>query len=133
MKIGINSRIIQNVNTGIPYFVRGLYQYLQDNDKKDTFFFFQTENKNVIGTTKTIRTWNNLLGVFLFDNFLVSKLLKQERIDIFHGPANILPFFKRKNTKYVVTIHDLSSLIFKEHHSALFNIYYKYAVKRTLF
>ena len=132
MKIGVNSRIYQNENTGIPYFIECLYKKILEIDQSNNYIFFQTRRNKTISKTKVINLPNNNLGTFLFDNFLINKLINEERIDIFHGPAYILPFIKEKNVKYVLTIHDLSFLMFKKNESLFFNMYYKYAVPRSL-
>ena len=132
MKIGVNSRIFQNGETGIPYYIRHLYKNLTDIDQKNEYQFFQISSKKTLGETKTINTPSNNLGNVLFDSLLVDRLINSERIDIFHGPSHILPIVQRKKTKYVVTIHDLSFIIFPDQNSKLFNTYYKKAVGNSL-
>jgi len=132
MKIGINSRIYQQSSTGIPYYIKCLYNKLSENQDKFSFIFFQTSLNKKIGDTKIIKGPNTGLFGALFDLFFINCLIKKERVDIFHGPSNILPFFKIKGIKYIVTIHDLSFLVFPKNHSLFFNLYYKYGIKRSL-
>jgi glycosyltransferase involved in cell wall biosynthesis len=132
MRIGINSRIYQNANTGIPNFIKNLYSTIQTIDKKDNFIFFQSQKDKKLGDTKITKTFNNSIGSVLFDLFFVNKLIKSEKINVYHGPSHILPFFKVKNVKYVVTIHDLSFLIFPNSNPKLFYLYYKIIVKLSL-
>ncbi|OGK20798.1 hypothetical protein A3C98_02660 [Candidatus Roizmanbacteria bacterium RIFCSPHIGHO2_02_FULL_37_15] len=119
MKIGVNARVLQNVKTGIPYFVKQLYSELVKIDKENQYIFFQPKK-------------NSLLHSFLFDNFSINWKIEKSRVDIFHGPANLLPIFKRSGIKYIVTVHDLSFLIYPSYQSAIFNLYYKYFVGRSL-
>jgi len=132
MKIGVNSRIYQQSNTGIPYYIRCLYDNLLGNAGNLSFVFFQTSFNKKIGNTKILKLKNIGFLSVLFDLFFVNFLIKREKINIFHGPANILPFFKVRGVKYILTVHDLSFLIFPNNHSFLFNIYYRYAVARSL-
>lgn len=132
MKIGINSRLYQNNETGIPYFIKCLYQTLLKKNSNNKYGFFQTNTKKTLGATKTYPVPNNILGLFLFDGFFSNKLAVQEKVNIFHGPSNVLPLFKKNGIKYVVTIHDLSFLIFPEHELKLFNIYYRFIIRRAL-
>jgi len=132
MKIGVNSRIFQNGETGIPYFIRHLYAHLAETDKKNEYIFYQTDNKKKLGITKTVSAPNNILGNALFDNFLAYRMIARDKVDIFHGAAHILPIIKRKHTKYVVTIHDLSFLVFPEQYSRIFTWYYREAVRQSL-
>jgi glycosyltransferase involved in cell wall biosynthesis len=132
IKVGINSRIYQQTGTGIPYFIKCLYEKLIEDKTYLSFIFFQTNLSKSIGVTKLFKSPNNGLFAALFDLFLVIFLIKKEKIDIFHGPSSILPFFRVKGVKYILTIHDLSFLIFPENHSVFFKIYYKYGIKRSL-
>jgi len=132
MKIGVNSRIYQNSKTGIPNFIECLYKKILEVDKKNQYVFFQTDDTKKIGLTKKVKLPNSLFGIFLFDNFLINQLIESEKINVFHGPANILPFFRKKKVKYLLTVHDLSFLLFPQNYSRLFNLYYKYFVERSL-
>lgn len=132
MKIGINSRIYQNINTGIPFFIKNLYGNLLKRDSKNEYIFFQTRLNKKLGKTKKIGLPSNMIGTALFDLFFVSYLIKKENIDIFHSPSNTLPFFKSKNIKYILTIHDLSFLVFSGYQDFIFNVYYKWAIGRSL-
>lgn len=132
MKIGVNSRVYQNSETGIPYFIKCLYVTLIKKHREIEYVFFQTNTKKVLGITRTHLVPNTGLGSFLFDGLFVNRLAFQEGVAIFHGPSNVLPLFKRKGIKYIVTIHDLSFLIFPDQYSKIFNIYYRFVIKRTL-
>lgn len=132
LKVGINSRIYQQSKTGIPYYIECLYRQLIGESRDLSYVFFQTSLNKNIGVTRVIKGSNTGLFAAVFDMYLVNRLIKKENINIFHGPSNILPFFKVKGVKYALTIHDLSFLIFPNNHSFLFNLYYKYGIKRSL-
>lgn len=132
MRIGINSRIFQNGETGIPYFIKHLYSKLGEVDRESEYIFFQTDNIKRLGQTKTAFSPDNLIGNALFDAILVGKLIENNCINVFHGPAHVLPLYKRKQTKYVVTIHDLSFLVFPEQYSRIFTLYYREVIRCSL-
>ena len=132
MRIGINSRIYQNKETGIPYYIKFLYTKLLELDKDNRYVFFQTNNNKKIGKTTTFNISNNSFGAFLFDNIFINKLIKQENLAVFHGPASILPFFKRRGLKYILTVPDLAFLVYPDHWSKIFFYYYRFALKRAL-
>ena len=132
MKIGINSRIYQHSGTGIPNYIEGLYKTLSVLDKKNKYIFFQTKKTKTLGKTKIIPMPNGYLGAFFFDSFLINSLIKKEKIDIFHGPSNSLPFIKYKKTKYIITIHDLTFLVYPQYYPAFFRYYYKFVIGRAL-
>jgi len=132
MKIGINSRIFQNSESGIPYFIKHLYMKLAEIDKKNKYIFFQTSDEKKLGETKLIKIPSNRISNVIFDGILVDRLIRREKIDLFHGPSHILPGIKRKKTKYIVTIHDLSFLVFPEQNSKIFNNYLRLAIGHSL-
>lgn len=132
MIIGVNSRIYLRYKTGISYYIFNLYSKLLQIDQKNQYIFFQTSTGEKIGETKLINLPKNNLNDALFDSFLVNKLIKKEKIDLFHGPANVLPFHKVKGVRYLVTIHDLAFLKFPEHYPLSFRLYYQFHLKRTL-
>lgn len=133
MRIGVNSRIHQYAETGIPYFIKNLYSTALSDKKWDDqeIFFFQTELKKKIGNTRVIPKKNSITEI-LFDLYYIDELILKENIDIFHGPSNILPLKKNKKTKYVLTIHDLSFIVKPELCGAIFRNYYKYIVGESL-
>lgn len=131
MRIGINSRICTEKSTGIPYYIQALYAHILKIDKLNSYFFFQTSNKKTIGKTYTIPLLDSRIGKILFDLIFVIFLIKKHHIDIFHGPAHILPLIKPRGVKYILTIHDLTFLIMPHIYHPLFGIYYKLAVKRA--
>lgn len=131
MKIGVNSRIYQNANTGIPYFIESLYATLQEIDRKDQYVFFQTNKSKKLGDTKTLKIFSGSIGAILFDLLFVGLLTNGEKIDIFHGPSYTLPLFKKKGVRYVVTVHDLSFFIFKNQFRLL-HAYYRFAIGKAL-
>lgn len=49
----------------------------------------------------------NAKGLFHYEQFVLPKECKKDRIDILHSPANTSPFFLDKNIKRIITLHDL--------------------------
>lgn len=132
MKIGINSRIYQNPNTGIHNYIAGLYNKLLNTDTINEYSFFQTNINKTIGDTRILKLPDSLYNNLLFDNFLINKLIVEAKIDVFHGPAGVIPFIKKNNVKYIVTIHDLSFLLFPKYNTTVFNLYFSKVLKRSI-
>lgn len=132
MKIGINSRLLQEGKGGIPLYIKNLYTELLRIDKKNNYNFFQTGENTKIGSTKILKTVRGTVGAFLFDNFLVNKLIEKEKVNIFHGPSCVLPILKAKDVKYIVTVHDLAFLKTPQIYGFLYRTYYKLALKISL-
>jgi glycosyltransferase involved in cell wall biosynthesis len=57
---------------------------------------------------------------------------KSTKYDILFCPSNVAPLWKPKNCKYVVTIHDISFLLFKDAYTFSFRKYYEFLIKNTL-
>lgn len=132
MKIGINSRLFQKGKGGIPHYIECLYTELLKIDKKNSYVFFQTGENEKIGSTKISKIPNGTVGAFLFDNFLVNNLIKKEKVNVFHGPSCVLPIWKRRGVKYIVTVHDLAFLKIPQIYGFLYKMYYKLALSMSL-
>ena len=57
-------------------------------------------------------------------------LLRRLRIDIFHSPSFVAPFFCP--TRMVMTIHDLNHLVLPQFYTPLHALYYHFVVKRCV-
>ena len=132
MKIGINSRLLQEGKGGIPLYIKNLYTELLRIDKKNNYIFFQTGENTKIGSTKILKTIKGTVGAFLFDNFLVNNLIKKEKVNVFHGPSCVLPLLRLKDVKYIVTVHDLAFLKTPQIYGLLYKTYYSLALKLSL-
>lgn len=134
MKIFVNSRLIEEKQTGVQNYIINLYRNLL-LDKKNNYFFIQSSNLKTIGNTQLIpKILPGFWGNMLFDCFMINRILKKYKNEqiIYHGTSFILPFFKLRNVKYVLTVHDLGFLIFPKFYSLPFRIYYALFFKRSL-
>lgn len=130
MKVFVNTRLICEVPTGIHNYIYNLFNNITKIDEINKYYFLQPKELPSLGQTLVTKTLDGILGAFLFDLFLgQSKVVSP---GVYHGMSFILPLFKKRGIKYVVSVHDLSFLIFPKNHSLLFNIYYKYALKFSL-
>jgi glycosyltransferase involved in cell wall biosynthesis len=125
MIVGVNSRAYQNSETGIPYFIKCLYQTVLKKVDGNQYVFFQTSGNKKLGETQVISLPQNNLSNIMFDTILVLFLIIKNKVDVYHSPANVLPIIKVPGVKYVLTIHDLSFLVFPEQYPRIFNMYYK--------
>ncbi len=120
MKILIDARPLQTYSRfrGIGRYVDQIIELFKKED--DVFFLFfdgndidkRSHNRIIIKTPRR--------GVTLTDKIFLSRLLKKHSIDLFHSTAFALPL-KLPDTKYIITIHDLTPLLFKKF-SSLKNI-----------
>lgn len=118
MRIGIDCRYILNIKygelAGVGHYTYFLIKYLLQIDKENEYFLFfynkkikceEFKQKNVkcvyfpglenIGKTP-----------FLYRHLFIPNILRLYKLDIYHNPANIIPFFYFR--KSIITIHDLA-------------------------
>ncbi|MEI8343869.1 MAG: glycosyltransferase family 1 protein [Candidatus Moraniibacteriota bacterium] len=136
MKISSNTRINSGKATGIKNYIQFLYESLQKQFSDNEFIFFQIDEEKILGKTFSFK-WMRYVPMtnfrnILFDQFFILFLIIKQKPDVFHAPAHILPFIRIADVKYVVTVHDLAFLIYPKQYVFLFNLYYKYAIKRSL-
>lgn len=132
MNIGVNSRIYQNKNSGIPYYIQCLYSTLLSIDTENTYTFFQSKDNKKLGTTTVFRIFDNYLGALLFDLLILPFLAYRQKIDILHGPSHTLPLFKPKGMRYVLTVHDIFLIKFPQMSSVYFRLLFRIILKHSL-
>lgn len=132
MRIGINSRIYQNKNSGVPYYVYLLFSKILELDKKNDYLFFQTQLNKTIGKTEQFKLPDTLWGAVLFDTFLIHSLIRRNKVDVVHGASVLLPVGKKRGVKYTMTVYDLAFLHFPKLYSALYKVYHTYSIGRSL-
>lgn len=123
MKIFINSRIYQEKYSGIQNYILNLYSRILLLDTEDQFTFLQTKDNKTLWNTHVTRWIHSGLGNVFFDWFLTFFIARKNGAHIFHGPSFTLPIFRRKDMKYVVTIHDLAFILYPEQYSWIFRKY----------
>ncbi len=117
MKILIDARPLQTYSR-----FRGIGRYVDQiieifKNEGDVYFLFfngddidkRSQNRIIIKTPRR--------GVTLSDKIFLSRLLKKHKIDVFHSTAFALPF-RQPGIKYIITIHDLTPLLFRQFSSA---------------
>ncbi len=111
MRIGIDCRVIsKNGGAGISLYAAKLVSHLLDIDQTNRYVLFfekgsgedayQRSNTEIVTVPGKgfLPLWNS--------HFRFTLELKKRKIDIFHGPANVLPLGYKGNS--VVTVHDLA-------------------------
>lgn len=128
MNIGIDARLLERKITGIG---RVLITFLNDIPKFDgdnNYFLFTygpiESNQNFY---KNIRTVKSIIPQKIFapiwNNFILPRYLKKNKIDLLFSVNQILPLVKVKDCNYVSIVHDV---IYKADPNFLPFIYRKY-------
>lgn len=113
MKIAINTLGPSKVKVGIGNYVVSLVNWLQKTDKENEYLIFVgKENEHFFKKAKNFKFHN--IGVFnknwliriIWEQLLLPSILRRKKIDILHSPGFVSPILK--NTKQIVTIHDMT-------------------------
>lgn len=118
MKIGIDCRTILNPlkgeRAGVGYYTYYLVKHLLKLDKKNQYVLFfdyrvkdtsPFKQKNVVIKYFPFSQYKKFLP-FSYSHMLISAFLIRENLDLYHSPANVIPYAYNKPS--VVTVHDLA-------------------------
>ncbi|MDD5566797.1 MAG: glycosyltransferase family 1 protein [Patescibacteria group bacterium] len=118
MRIGIDCRTILNPKTGERAGVGHYSYYLVKNllalDKKNEYVLFfdyrfkdprEFQQRNVKIRYFPFSQYKKFLP-FSYSHMLITAFLNREKLDIFHSPANVIPYTYSRPS--IVTVHDLA-------------------------
>ena len=119
MRIGFDAKRYFNNITGLGNYSRWLIDNLNNQIPQSIFLFhsdksfYQKKDFNVI-------TPRYSLLKAIWRSWLVTKNLKKDKIDIYHGLSNEIPFgIHKTGIKSVVTIHDLINTRYPENYQLI--------------
>lgn len=123
MRIGIDATIIREDITGTGFYITNLINGLARIDDSNDYFIFGEKKylRKYIKTNKknfeiVNKKFNNRIIRVLWEFFIFPFELKKLRINILHSPNYIAPLLKL-GFKIIVTVHDLTSLLFPKKHT----------------
>ncbi len=118
MRIGIDCRRIldpkHNEAAGVGYYTYYLIKNLLERDKTNQYFLFLYDTRIKLNEFKQDNVQivyfpglENLGKIpFFYRHILVPHILRLYRLDIYHNPAYVIPFFYFG--KSIITVHDLA-------------------------
>lgn len=130
MEVTIDCDVLKNKKTGVEEYtlniINSVSSYTNVNllhDKKIKHYIFDKYDEQLFNLPK-----------YPLSRFINSILFPQNpKTKIIHCPTPTGPFWiKPKNKKLVVTVHDITPLIFSKHHNFKRKIYYQVIVKKLL-
>jgi glycosyltransferase involved in cell wall biosynthesis len=139
MKIAIDVRTVLPNRSGVGNYVLNLIQNLSKVDP-DPIYYFLAQNKNLSLLGHLSRGQNPFLTVFSHENhplsdfwehFILPLRLKEMGINVFHGPASLIPF-RKDHCGLVVTIHDLVAFLFPETIPLKYGAYMRYLLRQAV-
>lgn len=139
MRVGIDTRTVTPVRSGVGNYVLNLLEGLRWVAPQQEFFLLgQRQNLETIG-------WNLPSGLFhstrfsheshpwgdLWEHCLLPRTLQKYGVDVFHGPATLIPLLSTGFTR-VVTIHDLVAFLFSETIPKKYALYMRWLIKQVV-
>lgn len=136
MRIAIDIRTINKPRSGVGYYVTNLIHEFQKIDHENSYCLisnngaYESEFKTQ-PNFENHRTWisneNHVVGD-LWESFFLPRLLKKKNVDVFHGPAFMIPL-RFTDLKTVVTIHDIVAFIKPETVPLKYALYMRFLIK----
>jgi glycosyltransferase involved in cell wall biosynthesis len=130
MRIGIFSDTLEKKGTGIGYYTEHLLKYISDVAKEnDTIYTIDWKKGANYKYHIEVSNPFPFFKEYLWHSYCVKKLKKSD-FDILHNPSQI-PIFLRPNIRYVVTIHDITTIVKGETHPLSHRLFDLIAMKKT--
>ncbi|MCP4268627.1 MAG: glycosyltransferase family 4 protein [Candidatus Brocadiaceae bacterium] len=132
MRIAIDVRMVGQFMHGISRYAYNLIKGLSEADKRNDYVLLA--NDNFLGDfvssrgNFSLRVINSrLYGIR--EQFTIPRVLREEKIDIFHSPSFFGPVLG--GCKVIMTIHDMIHVLFPEESSIFHRAYYRLIVGRA--
>ena len=143
MRIGFDGKRFFHNNTGLGNYSRSLVKVLSDNfpeneyllynPKKSSKYNLENYNNSVTEVLPTSSFTKKLSSLWRL--YFVSKDIKKNKVELFHGLSGEIPLSLPKNIKKVVTIHDLIFVRYPNLYSffdrKIHHFKFKYAAKKS--
>jgi glycosyltransferase involved in cell wall biosynthesis len=142
MRVGVNAAFLGKSHNGISTYVRGLIKAFSDRRPvpSEEYFIYTSSRDDVpLGqnfkwrkTPPYLSTENGTLGNslrLLWTQFILPRLLLNDRIDILLSPVPESPIFSK--TPRIVVVHDLIPLFYPKESPRL-ALYYRFVLPLTL-
>lgn len=148
MRIGINAQLLsysQNYrNGGISRYIRSLltglarqpgeHEYIIFVNGREVIERFQEVQPAPAQMTFVPAAWSESQPItrIAWEQFHLPRALREQRVDVFHSPANVLPEQLPRECSSVVTLHDLAFLRYPEALTRAKRLYHRTFTIRSL-
>lgn len=139
MKIGVDIRTINKPKSGVGYYVTNLVREFQNIDTTNEYFMISNNNSYELEFKKldnfvNFKTWvsneNHIVGD-LWESFYLPRLLLNKGVDVFHGPAFMIPL-RSTGFRTVVSIHDVVAFTRPETVPRKYALYMKLLLRQVV-
>lgn len=116
MRIGIDARILGRNKAGLERYLSHLLQNLARIDRKNEYVLYSDHDLDEYGleleSNFSIKEIKKIVHSQIWRNFSLARQSQEDNLDIFHFPDASVWMNKAKRT--IVTIHDISPVLFPE-------------------
>lgn len=139
MRIGINAQLCSPSssyrNAGVSRYVRNLVHSIGAMEHAaETHLFLPGSNRDPFPASCKLhhRAWQpeNPLARIAWEQFVLPGLIRRLNLDVFHSPMHVLPVVCP--TRSVVTIHDLTFMLYPETFPSLQRRYLEFCTRRAV-
>lgn len=139
MKVAVDIRTVFFRRSGVGNYVLNLVQNLREADQESVYYFLgMKKNFPLLGEAlkgqrrlTTFVSPENHPWSDIWEHFILPGRLAKEGIDVFHGPASLIPFVK-KGFGICVTIHDLVAFLYSETIPRRYGIYMRFLLRQAV-
>jgi len=131
MKIAIDATIVREENTGTGFYILNLLNGLLKIDEKNEYIIFIDESvaKNMLKIKKSNfkiinKVFKYKLTRILWQLLILPMVLKKKKVNILHSANYVTPLYKL-GFKIIVTIHDVTFLLFPEKYTITKRLFYR--------
>lgn len=127
MRIGLITNMMDGKSAGIGRYTENLVKNLLLIDKKNEYYLIHSDKKhyNFMGNYQEIRLpfFDSIPKKLIVGTILFEKICHDYKFDILHDFGQISPFFFKSKTKKILTIFDISPILFPQFFTKLANTY----------
>lgn len=139
MRIGINALLLKRQKTGTISYIYNLINSLNKIDRKNEYVLFTNQQFQENDLSLQDNFLIKKLGLLeqnpyqriWWEQFHLSKVLTRLKIDLLHSPSQVT--LLNSSTKLILTIHELTYLIYPEFLPKHKYLYYRYFVPLSIY
>lgn len=116
MRIGIGAQLLQAFPSGVEQYIAELIEHLLANGPEHTFYIygrkvdaFERYRKYPNIVFRPVTVTSTKIERVIWEQFLLPRALRRDRIELFHSPAYILPY-RKLPIPTMLTVHDIFAL-----------------------
>jgi glycosyltransferase involved in cell wall biosynthesis len=135
MRIAINTLAMRRELYGVGNYIKHLVACLSKLDSKNEYLLFASrENdhhlKHLGGNFRVQYAPSNRTIRLAWEQLILPRRLKRERIDVYHGTTFVTPL--HKTSRQVVSIHDMTFYLTPERHSLHKRVYFRAMIPKAV-